>query len=146
MMSLRDLEERGFIERIPSDSPEIANLIRLADRHLDDTQVKGLSPDSVLIHAYEAARTLALIALRACNYRPRTIVAAHVTTIDSLKFTLGLDVKPVAQLHTLKNKRHRNIYDSAGTTTKREAAEAVDFALKLKATVIAWLSAKGIEF
>ncbi|HUX06377.1 MAG TPA: hypothetical protein VMX35_03605 [Acidobacteriota bacterium] len=142
-MSLKDLEEKGFLEKIPTDRNEIGNLISLAEGHLADTRVEGLRTDSVLIHAYEAARTLALVALRSCGYRPRTGTAAHVVTIDSLLHTVGVERNLIAQLHTLKNKRHRNIYDAAGATTRHDADEAVACAENLKVTVLNWLGAQN---
>jgi len=137
------LEEKGFLEKIPADRKEIENLISLAEGHLADTHVEGLRSDSVLIHAYEAARTLALVALRSCGYRPRSGSAAHVVTIDSLLHSVGVERNFIAQLHTLRNKRHRNIYDAAGATTRHDADEAVTCAENLKQTVLNWLGAQN---
>jgi hypothetical protein len=77
---------------------EIADLLALADRDLNDCQVKNLSEDWRLAIAYNAALQCAAAALAACGYRAAR-QAHHYRVIQSLVHTIGADAKLVAQLN-----------------------------------------------
>jgi hypothetical protein len=139
-MSLENLKNKGFLINQTASEEEIKRIFRLADRHLSDSLVRGLSADAKLDLAYESIRSFALAALRACDFRPRSVEGSHMVTIDSLKHTIGID--SVAKYHALRNKRHRNVYDQAYSTSLTEAKEAIACAKGLKELVLKWLKVK----
>jgi hypothetical protein len=83
-MSLENWVKNSWLERLASDSAEIARLLGIADSRLEDYQkaVAGkLSPDVQLNLAYDAIRASATAALRAAGYR--VVEAAANTTEPS---------------------------------------------------------------
>src|SRR5258708_35976982 len=67
---------------------ELDRLRSIVARSLTDVSAAGLSADSRFIMAYDAARTLSLMIVRASGYRPRT-VGGHYNTF------LALEASPV---------------------------------------------------
>jgi hypothetical protein len=77
-MSLENWVKNSWLERRDSDAAEIARLLGLADKRLEDYQraVAGkLSSDVQLGLAYDAIRISATAALRAAGYRVVRAVA-----------------------------------------------------------------------
>jgi hypothetical protein len=123
---------------------EIADLLALADRDLQQCQAQGLNPDWRLAIAYNAALQCATAALAASGYRA-TREAHHYRVIQSLKFTIGWRAAAVRTLDAFREKRHTAGYEHAGTVSEQEADEMVDLARKLRKDVQAWLSARHPE-
>ena len=70
-MSLSDWEANGWIVPHPTSRHEVASLLGVVERNLADAAVEGLSSDSRLGFAYQAALQLARLALAAEGYRPQ---------------------------------------------------------------------------
>jgi hypothetical protein len=62
-MSLNDWLDKGWLVRRKPDRREIKQLLGIADRDIADAQAKGISTDSRLSLAYNAALQLAIAAL-----------------------------------------------------------------------------------
>jgi hypothetical protein len=67
------------VTALPSSKAELDNLRSIVARSLKDVESAGLSADARFVMAYDAARTLSLLVVRATGYRPRT-VGAHYNT------------------------------------------------------------------
>ena len=88
-MSFENWVKNSWLERLDSDAAEIARLLGLADRRLEDYEraVAGkLSPDVQLTLAYDAIRSSATAALRAAGYRVVRGGSEHCRTIEALEF------------------------------------------------------------
>jgi hypothetical protein len=72
------------VTAIPPTKGELDNLRSIVTRSLNDVAATGLSADSRFIMAYDAARTLSLIIVRAAGYRPRS-VGGHYNTFVALE-------------------------------------------------------------
>ncbi len=68
-MSLHDWLKNGWLIEHQTSPQEIADLLSVADRDLDNCQAAGLSPDWKLSIAYNAALQMATAALAAAGYR-----------------------------------------------------------------------------
>ena len=58
------------VTRVAPSKAELDNLRSIVKRSLQDAGAKGLSADARFVMAYDAARTLSLIIVRAAGYRP----------------------------------------------------------------------------
>src|SRR5438046_2679361 len=72
------------VTALPPTKAELDNLRSIVSRSLKDVTAPGLSPDARFIMAYDAARTLSLIVVRASGYRPRA-VGGHYNTFLALE-------------------------------------------------------------
>ena len=123
-MSLQDWLAEGSLAEHRATREEIASLLELADRDLQQCQTPGRSPDWKLAIAYNAAPQCATAALAAAGYRT-TGSAHHYHTIQSLQVTLGRSAKQVSRLNTFGRKRHAAGYARAGVSSERDAAETL---------------------
>ena len=137
-MSLRDWLENGWLTEHQTSPQEIADLLSVADRDLDDCQTAGLSPDWRLNIAYNAALQIATAALAAIGYRAARS-AHHYRVIQSLAYTIGADAKLIAQLDGFRKKRNISDYERAGMVSEQEVKEMVTLAENLRASVRKWL-------
>lgn len=136
------LDNRWLVEHSPT-AEEIAALLDLADRDLRDARVTALSPDWRLAIAYNAALQVAVAALAASGYRPGRGGSHHYYSIESLQFTLGLDLDTVRVLDAFRKKRNIADYERAGTVTTTEVDELLSIAEELRDKLVAWLRTRS---
>lgn len=116
----------------------------IADRDISHAQVEGISTDTRLSIAYNAALQLAIAALAASGFRPGR-EAHHYRAIQSLEFTIGASLDLVDQLDGFRRKRNISDYERAGGVSEYEAREMLALARTLRETVEAWLGANHPE-
>jgi len=139
-MSLADWRKSGKIQKHQSSEQEIAALLAVADRELADAGIAGVSADGRFRAAYNAVLSLATAALHACGYRtPGHITGHHVSTIQSLALTLGVEAALVDQLDVCRKKRNASTYDVAGAISEEEVRAILQIARHLRLRVEAWL-------
>ena len=143
-MSLSEWQVRGWLLRHRADRQETRDLCAIADRDITDAQVEGISPDTRLSIAYNAALQLAIAALAASGFRPGR-EAHHYRAIQSLRFTIGARADLVDQLDGFRRKRNISDYERAGGVSEYEAREMLVLARTLRETVDAWLQANHPE-
>ncbi|WP_324664278.1 hypothetical protein VLL09_04900 [Dehalococcoides mccartyi] len=143
-MSLSDWLEQGWLVKRRPDRREIRELLGIADRGINDAQAKGISTDTRLILAYNAALQLAIAALAATGYRVLH-EAHHYRAIQSLAFTINASADLVDQLDSFRKKRNISDYERAGTVSEHEAEEMLICAKALRETVIVWLKTNHTE-
>jgi len=143
-MSFGDWLARGWLERHRPDRRETRELLAIADRDISDAQVEGISTDTRLSIAYNAALQLAIAALAASGFRPGR-EAHHYRAIQSLEFTIGASLDLVDQLDGFRRKRNISDYERAGGVSEYEALEMLALARTLRETVEAWLRANHPE-
>jgi len=120
---------------------EIADLLAVADRDLEQCRDPGLHPDWRLAIAYNAALQCATAALAAAGYRA-TQQAHHYRAVQSLELTIGWPREDVDVLDAFRTRRHIVEYRRADVVSEAEANEAVELARKLRQDVQAWLVAQ----
>ena len=138
-MSLEKWAEYGWLRVEPTSREEITGLLGIVFRDLKDAQVDAISADRRFEAAFNAARTAANVALRACGYRTATQLGHHLKTIESLELTIRADPRLVQKMRVFSKKRNATSYDSAGNVSDLELEEIVGVANELQQIVIAWL-------
>jgi hypothetical protein len=138
MMNLKQWEDNRWLRPHTTSAEEIANLLAIVDRDLQDT-AESISPDWRFGIAYNAALKLCTILLYAEGYRVERSLH-HYRTIQSLPLILGNDRKGDCDyLETCRKKRNIVEYDNIGGASEKEAEELVAFVKKLREDVVDWL-------
>ncbi len=138
-MSLADWVRNGWLRPHKSSKEEVTNLLEIVERDLKDASAKGLSDDWRFGIAYNAALKLCTILLHSSGFRPEKNLA-HYRTLQALPFILGKEHNSNADyLDTCRKKRNETEYDLAGTISKEEVQELIQFCNELKDETLAWL-------
>jgi hypothetical protein len=138
-MSLAKWAEYGWLRAEPTSPAEIEDLMGIVNRDLHDAQVQAISEDRRFEAAFNAARTAANVALRACGYRTASQLGHHLKTIESLEFTIQADPRLIQKLRVFSKKRNATSYDSAGNVSEQELEEMIRIAEGLRQRVAEWL-------
>ncbi len=111
------------IERVESDPIMIQRLLFAANACLNDVAIEGLSNETRFDVAYKAVMQLANAALQSNGYRTLTSKPGHhMTMIQSLSQTIGLERSVVIELDSLR--KQRNVADYSGELVTNQACEA----------------------
>lgn len=144
-MSLDDMVRRGELERLSATVGEIPALRRTICRRIEDAANPSNHPETRLEQAYTAILNCALATLRAEGARPVRGPGQHVHTLESLRFTVGVEKERLAYYHTLRSLRHRGLYEGFTDVSQSQAEEAVTEAKWLQDRLAAWLADRHPE-
>lgn len=144
-MSLADWQKAGWLVEHRTSRQEIADLLALTERDLQDCQAGGISLDWQFAIAYNAALQCAKAALLASGYRPARGENHHYRVIQSLALTLGSPKEIVLPLEAFRKKRNISDYDMSGAVSAVETAEMKAIAESLRGALIPWLDANHPE-
>lgn len=143
-MSLQKWVEYGWLRSHKSSNKEIADLLRIIDRDLQDAAGE-ISSDWRFGIAYNAALKLCTILLYAEGYRPEKNLQ-HYRTIQSLPVILGKKHEQDAKyLDTCRSKRNVAEYDYVGGVTKEDVSELIGYVNELRGEVLRWLNDRHPE-
>jgi len=121
-MTWKELLAQGRVERRPASKEELHELRSLVERSLADARLEGLSTDGKFGHAYEAARALSTMVVRASGYRVRAHGGGHYNAFLALE---AADIRRFARhsvyFNTCREKRNELSYETAGVVTETEA-------------------------
>ena len=143
-MSLRDWLRNSWVTEHKTSPEEIASLLAIVERDLENAAIADLSADWKLNIAYNAALQAATAALAAAGYRAAR-EQHHYRTIQSLAHTLGWKPARVNQFDSFRKKRNIGGYEAAGLISDREAREMLQLAEQLRDEVVSWLRANNPE-
>lgn len=137
-MSLQNLLKIGQLKAHPPDAEEIERLLTAARRNLRDAHVTSISAETRFDAAYKAIMQSALAALMMHGFRPDTNRPGHhMTVVQSLPLSAGLDPKRVVVLDALR--RQRNVADYTGDDIDHSTADhCIIEAKRLIDDVVAW--------
>ena len=137
-MSLDNLVGRS-LEEIKPDKPVINRLLTAAERNIADAHVMEISSENRFDAAYKAIMQLSNAALQANGFRTLTSVPGHhMTMIQTLSKTIGLDSQTVIVLDALR--KQRNVADYSGDIVPSSAVdECVEYAENLLHDVNHWI-------
>jgi len=137
-MSLENLLGRS-LEKIEPDASTIKRLLSAAVRNIADAQVTEISLENRFDAAYKAIMQLSNAVLQANGYRTLTSKPGHhMTMIQVLSQTIGLDKQTVIVLDALR--KQRNVADYSGDIIPASAVdECVTHARHLFDVVTQWL-------
>lgn len=142
------LENLARIGRLHAHAPTRAEIIKLlagAARNLKDAGNASISHAARLTLAYTASMEAAQVALFANGWRPgKSEGGHHVTMVQSLVHTIGLDAARMQVLDRIRHKR--NVIDYSGDDAEpSEVRQAIAAAEALLRDVHAWLVANHPE-
>ncbi len=143
-MSLESYSRNRWIRRHETSPREIADLMAIADRDVEQSQTPGLGPEWRFDIAYNAVLQLATAALAAAGYRAER-GNKHLRTLECLKYTLVVERGRVLYLDTCRRKRRTAIYERVGAVSDAEADEIVEAAKQLRGEVAEWIRAEYPE-
>jgi hypothetical protein len=132
------------VTALPPTKAELDSLRSIVARSLSDATATGLSTDARFIMAYDAARTLSLMIVRACGYRPRSF-AGHYNTFLALEAADAQFVALSAYFDGCRNKRNVSEYEGAGGVTDTEADELLKAVRQFAVDAEAWIKANHAQ-
>ena len=123
-MTWKQLLEDGRVERHRTTREELNALRAVAERNLRDAGVEAISIDTRFGCAYEAALTLATMAIARAGYRVKG-PGHHRVTFEALLLALPGAETTVDARYFDRCRRLRNVlsYESAGVVTRRDLDE-----------------------
>src|SRR3990170_890722 len=144
-VSLENLLKIGQLKSHPPDAREIEQLLVAARRNVRDARVTSISAETRFDAAYKAIMQSAMAALMMHGYRPDTNRPGHhMTVVQSLPLTIGIDSKRVVVLDALR--RQRNVADYTGDNVDESTAEhCIAQAEQLVDDVTAWRKSQRPE-
>jgi hypothetical protein len=138
-MSLEKWLEYGWLKKEPTSRDEINGLLTIVERDMKDARVTAISEDRRFEAGFNAVRTLANVALRACGYRTSTQAGHHLKTIESLELTIQADSRLINRIKAFSKKRNATSYDSAGNVSSEELESVIKTTAELREKVTVWL-------
>jgi len=145
-MSLENLARIGRLKAHAPTRTEIVKLLVAAARNLRDASHTENSTSNRYTCAYTAIMQAAQAALFANGYRPSTSESGHhMTMVQSLVHSIGLDPRRMQVLDALRRKR--NVIDYIGDEPEAsEVIEAIAAATQLLDDLRTWLANCHPEF
>lgn len=134
------MADKRVVKEAPSKK-ELDNLRSIVTRSLNDVAAKGLSEDARFVQAYDAARTLSLILVRASGYRPKSTGGQHYNTFLALEAVDPSFAALSAYFDGCRTKRNVSEYDFAGGVTHTDADGLLKAVQKFAVDADAWVRA-----
>ena len=140
-MTLENWHKAGLLKSHSTSAEEIANLLAIVDRDIEESHKPGMGDDWRFNIAYNAILQAATAALRAAGYEPER-QRKHYYAIQSLELTVRFDPEIIRLLEVFQKKRHQAEYDQAGIISDGEAKEIMAIAMQVSERVREWLRAE----
>jgi hypothetical protein len=138
-MSIDNFIKSGVLIKQESSKDEIADLLKIVERDLEDSAQTEISNDWQFGIAYNAALKLANILVRASGYRVKG-QGHHMNTIAMIPLILGPHKKDDSEyLDTCRRKRNIVEYDCVGGATSEDVKELREFVKDFQKEVLSWL-------
>ena len=108
-MSLESYLNNGWIRKHESSVDEIAKLMAIADRDIEQSQIPGLGPEWRFDIAYNSTLQSAVAALAVAGFQAER-QNKHMRTLECLHYTIGIAREGVDFLDACRRKRHIAVY------------------------------------
>jgi len=140
-MSLKNLLKTGQLVDHETDAAQVRRMLEAIRQNIDDARSGSVSAETRFEAAYRAIIQCAMVALWANGYRPsKSVPGHHMTLIQMLPNSIGLDVDEMRLLDTFRVKR--NSIDYSGEAVDGESLRVcIDSADSLLNKVQHWLTA-----
>jgi hypothetical protein len=128
--------------RVEAESPtkaELDNLRSIVTRCLQDAAASGLSDEGRFVMAYDAARTLSLMVVRAAGYRPKSKGGHHANTFAGLEVADAAFASRSIYFDGCRTKRNVSEYDYAGGVSQTDADGLLQAARDFEVEVEEWI-------
>ena len=127
-MSLEKLLKNRLIAKITSSPEQVDEVFKVAERDLNAARnsLREGDFDWALAIAYNSMLQAGRALMLKRGYRPMGEFK-HVAVVEFIKveFSDELSRKLAFAFNNIRRKRHRVVYEQAGTTTEREALEII---------------------
>jgi hypothetical protein len=137
----QELLNRRCVSADPTSKSEIDNLRSIISRSMTNVAVAGLSTDIRFILAYDAARTLSLMIVRAEGYRPRA-VGGHYNTFIALEAADPAFATLSSYFNNCRMLRNQSEYDFAGGISDSDADQLLQEVQRFAPQTEAWIAAR----
>lgn len=135
-LNLKKWLSSGDLQEVVVTDQSLGDLLRLIERDLKDSQIKGLSADRRFATAYGAALNLASYVIRKKGYRVSGKVGHHKITFDAAEEILGKDASKFVEYFDLcRRKRNKVDYDLADVVSETEVNELIEMVEQFKELV-----------
>ena len=141
-MGWSKLLSQGRVTREPPSKTELDNLRSIVRRSLSDVAATGLSDDARFVLAYDAARTLSLIVVRAEGYRPKSKGGYHGNTFLALEAADPAFAALSGYFDGCRTKRNVSEYDYAGGVSATDADSLLKEVQQFSVRVAAWVKTR----
>lgn len=139
-MTLQNLLSINKLQPFTPARSGVIQLLRAAERNLNDAKLTALSADNRFDAAYKTIMQCAMLGLWANGYRTSTNQPGHhLTAIQSLPLTMQVDKETVIVLDALRKQRNLNDYEGDPIADAALTA-CMDEAGKLLAHTRQWLA------
>ena len=120
-MSLELWKTNGWLREYETSAQEVAGILALVERDLEDAAKKEISTDWRFNIAYNAGLQLATVVLYAAGYRAGRGESKHYRVIQALPLTMGQQFSNIRNyLDNCRRKRNVSEYDAAGKHPYRQ--------------------------
>ncbi len=140
-MSWEQLLADNRVAALPPSKAELDNLRTIVARSLKDMESPGLSTDARVVMAYDAARTLSLLIVRAAGYRPRTVGGPY-NTLLAQEVADPAFANLSAYFDGCRMKRNSCEYDFAGGVSDTDAAGLLKEVRRFAVDAEDWIAAR----
>jgi hypothetical protein len=145
-MTLQNLLRINKLKEHAPNAAEIARLLAAVERNILDAAVLQVSDETRFDAAYKAVMQSSLAAMMASGYRPSSSEPGHhITLIQSLPLTLGVDQSTWIVLDALRRKRNSNDY-TGDVVTADMVAECLVQAKRLRDLLLDQLAIRHPEW
>jgi hypothetical protein len=118
--ALKNLVKVGQLVEHDTDAAQVGRMLQAIRQNIADGRSYAVSAETRFEAAYRAITQCAMVALWANGYRPsRSTPGHHMTLIQSLPASIGLDVDQMRLLDTFRVKR--NVIDYSGDLVDGES-------------------------
>jgi len=138
-MNWTNLLANNRVAAEPPSKAELDDLRSIVTRSLKDAVATGLSDDGRFVQAYDAARTLSLIVVRASGYRPKSKGGYHANTFLALEAADAAFAARSVYFDGCRTKRNVSEYDFAGGVTETDADSLLEAVQEFEVEVEAWV-------
>jgi hypothetical protein len=114
----------------------------MAAVNLKDGQVAGVSPQGRYEFAYNAARLLATVVVRACGYRIVARGGHHYYTFQALEAADAIFARAAAAFDAARSKRNDFSYDTPVPVSETETKDLIADVLAFQNEAEAWITAR----
>jgi len=139
-MSWKKLLTDKRVTAEPPSKAELDSLRSIVTRSLKDVKASDISADMRFVLAYDAARTLSLIIVRAAGYRPKA-VGGHYNTFLALSAADPSFAKLSVYFDGCRMKRNHCEYDYAGGISDTDADGLLKTVKQFAVDAEAWVKA-----
>ena len=127
----------------PTSKQELDELREMAALNLKDAQVAGVSAQGRYEFAYNVARLMATIVIRACGYRVISKSGHHYYTFKALAAADAAFAKTAVYFDSARSKRNDFSYETPVAISDTETDELVRSVAQFRHDVETWIKSKN---